>query len=364
MPDTSTEDHVLEFNLVYGWFALAWGWLSSTRFRTRSFVYNYESTFAFLASDPRDKLFALLHISSDTRTRLTEDTLMWPNYEKTIPEIILDFSQKGIHLPLAIRTAPPTNETLSTDKHEDVPDGEGDLEFTFWNTQYWNTRDHPHTPLQANLETNEFYVIASSPVQGRVVSTIVHACELEPYCVLTNDWTWELGLYEGAMRAFISKAFNDIVSSLKEQVLEREDATIMSNVLNMLGSEGNHGAEGLLLAWRRLLDHAGEIASLQHHHEAQSDTIVKLFIDSRGRLLVSHSRTQPGDLVIEVEYSALSFVMSSSERHFQAPDARWDTQRVPVSSLHERQDEVDQGATFLFLGVCSIYPGETKYQKP
>jgi hypothetical protein len=84
----------------------------------------FKNTAGFKASDPRDKLFALLHLARDTRTALHTDVRLLPNYEKPVMDVILDFWNAGIHLWLVIRLP-----GLNTTQVDDTP---GTFDFALW----------------------------------------------------------------------------------------------------------------------------------------------------------------------------------------------------------------------------------------
>lgn len=58
----------------------------------------------FEASDPRDKIFALLHLAQDTQTRIHQDPKLLPDYAKSWLDIMFDYSRQGIFPYLEIRT--------------------------------------------------------------------------------------------------------------------------------------------------------------------------------------------------------------------------------------------------------------------
>jgi hypothetical protein len=93
------------------WFSSAW--IRPSLRRPNSFVSTFRETSTFLASDPRDKTYALLHICLFHGDTMSGSPLFVPDYEKSIQEIILNFSREGVHLPLvALATAPLPFELL------------------------------------------------------------------------------------------------------------------------------------------------------------------------------------------------------------------------------------------------------------
>jgi hypothetical protein len=61
-------------------------------------------TVDFEASDPRDKIFALLHLAKNTRERIHTDPKLLPDYTTSWLEIMFNYSRQGIFPYLEIRT--------------------------------------------------------------------------------------------------------------------------------------------------------------------------------------------------------------------------------------------------------------------
>ena len=62
---------------------------------------------------------------------------------------------------------------------------------------------------------------------------------------------------------------------------------------------------------------------------------------------------------LEVEGSASSFVLSPPTKQFKREHAR---RYLKSTDNHPREDDYYlPNRTYLFLGVCSIYPGKTRY---
>jgi len=142
-----------KFELTLEEFESAWTRQKGTAHR--DFVSHFRYTSVFLASDPRDKIFALLHICPDTSKKLVGNKLLAPNYRKTIEEVILDFSRSGIHVPLAVKTAEVLNKVSQATHDRHTPRTSGNCTFTFWNTQFWNTRDRLRALVEADLYEND-----------------------------------------------------------------------------------------------------------------------------------------------------------------------------------------------------------------
>jgi hypothetical protein len=103
----------------------------------------------FLASDPRDKVFALLHLAKDTRNRVHTDSRLLPDYEKSTLDIALDYLGAGVRLSAMIRTAEPiaTDTTPATKT----------FDFDVWLSTYSDTlpayNHHHEYPFRADIVT-------------------------------------------------------------------------------------------------------------------------------------------------------------------------------------------------------------------
>jgi hypothetical protein len=86
-----------------------------------------------------------------------------------------------------------------------------------------------------------------------------------------------------------------------------------------------------------------------------------MFTNLKGKLLFSNNKTRLGDLIVEMEVSSLSFVLSPAMEHAMSITERSGNKEGRArgrsgSSL----DDLDslQEWTYLFLGVCLVYPEE------
>jgi hypothetical protein len=123
------------------WFNDAWSMPTSSKYDHHLPLREYCNwTKGFLASDPRDKVFALLHLAKDTRDRVHSDSRLLPDYEKSTLDIALDYLGAGVRLYAMIKTAEPiaTDTKLATNT----------FDFDFWfSPGFFHTLpayDHPH----------------------------------------------------------------------------------------------------------------------------------------------------------------------------------------------------------------------------
>jgi hypothetical protein len=136
------------------------------------FAEEFRKTSRFLASDPRDKLFALLHLGYNTQILLSFSPYLRPKYEKTLPSIILDFSRAGIHLPLGIRASISVDEPYLYHRLYGNHD-EHVFELTFW-----HIHEDPTVPQPNHLLIlDDIYPRVSPTLQRNTVSKIMETCD-------------------------------------------------------------------------------------------------------------------------------------------------------------------------------------------
>jgi hypothetical protein len=88
----------------FDWFRVSWWTPTRTQTWKRPTMLDLlERTKHFHATDPRDKLFALLQVASDTVNTFVHDPLITPDYNKSITSIISDFARWQIRESLSLR---------------------------------------------------------------------------------------------------------------------------------------------------------------------------------------------------------------------------------------------------------------------
>lgn len=107
----------------------------------------------FLASDPRDKIFALLHVAIDTRDLVQTDAQIAPDYNKSLVDVMLDYSDAGLELPFEIRKDETAEEVTST------------FNFGLWIQDY--LAYEKSIPLEGRASSNPVY-----PYRARRVALI------------------------------------------------------------------------------------------------------------------------------------------------------------------------------------------------
>jgi hypothetical protein len=128
----------------------------------------------FLASDPRDKVFALLHLAEDTRSRLHTDSRLLPDYEKSILQMVLDYSDAGIILPVEIWTAKPIGiepkfKPIATESRFAT----STFNFGIWLGNGYYTNRANCTPLHDNFPAQEYPFCANTIARIQKSNSIV-----------------------------------------------------------------------------------------------------------------------------------------------------------------------------------------------
>jgi hypothetical protein len=327
----------------HSWFSLAWLYPSTIRYQ-RMFADEFRKTSRFLASDPRDKLFVLLHLGYDTQLQLSLSPYLRPNYEKTLQSIILDFSRASIHLPLAIRTSIGVDQP-----YFDHPPYSNHDEHVFELT-FWHTHEDPTVPRSNHLLIlDDVYPRVSPTLQGNIVSSVVETCDC--------SFIWKQRPANSA-EDYAIRTIRQLTTYFKKHTAEESDFILLKNILRMLDVEESNIMEwrsfaenylydildcsfpehlshddsqgGTSLSMVRFGNHGGTIWSYEEFRKQvpedeqaryhSSWTYASLFLDSRGRIILSHTLTQPGDLVVTIEGTTSSFIMSPVEKHVFNPD--------------------------------------------
>jgi hypothetical protein len=398
-------------------------WINATYKRNELvFIDQFSQTSSFLASDPRDKLFALLHVGTDTHSMIAWNKFLSPNYEKPLEEVILDFSRGGIHLPLTLRTiyrygkweshgvqtyavafkglrpkfahrfssfsnrmdhaqgllqeGKERTSVLAYEKAATMNVNGGcsanvEFQFSFWYTK---------RPLEAG-QSEPLIPGESLPSTGRHVSRVVRSLNLQTPITGSEEHLSTAARLQSFLRV--------LIGACRPHVVEISDAIFFTNILKMLGTEEEHLSYWLIFAKIFLTDvldgpwpvssetcptqeldgllrfrfdaHGGTIGSRRALPLNTLDSALnfpQLFLDSNGKMVLSHQHTQPGDLIATLERGSHPFIMSPVERHTgqSSPNAR------PLSGM-ANSDHIGHSQDYLFFGTCSFYPGSSIHEK-
>jgi hypothetical protein len=86
-----------------------------------------------------------------------------------------------------------------------------------------------------------------------------------------------------------------------------------------------------------------------------------MFLDSNGKLLLSHRYTRPGDWVVALEGSSHALIMSPFENYVKHSDLSSE-ERTSYTSFFKDTEKEEYHRSYLFFGTCSFYPGKTIYE--
>lgn len=261
---------------------------------------HFTLTANFLASDPRDKLFALLHVGSDTKNTLTRNTWLIPNYEKSFEEAILNFSRGGVHLPLILRAIhrrrrPEASRPPSAIVALDDPNSSAKSEVS--GKRLSNHVTNMHQALRYRLETTFMHAEQNRTVSGVHISDLtddVFQCGFwysvpvlgasgedplipeQPYsssgrrlsgivrsleCSTSpNDYRMHMSTSTNDSRLhiptpkLIGSIFRTLIKGCKPHVVETSDLSFFTNLLRMLDTKEENIPSWLVFAKTYLTD--------------------------------------------------------------------------------------------------------------
>jgi hypothetical protein len=277
----------------------------------------------------------------------------------------------GIHQESKERKSILANQEPAMMSVDNVCAANGEFQLSFWYTK---------RPLEAGH--NEPLIPGESlPSTGRQVSRVVRSLNLQ---------TPITGSGEHLSTAYRLQSFlRVLIKTCRLHVVEASDAVFFTNILKMLGTEEQHLSYWLIFAKIFLTDvldgpwpvlseacptkeldgllrlrfdaHGGTVGSRRALPLKDLDSALnfpQLFLDSNGKMLLSHQHTQPGDVIATLERGSHPFVMSPVERHSgqSSPNTR------PLSGM-ANSDRVRDSQDYLFFGTCSFYPGRTIHEK-
>jgi hypothetical protein len=310
------------------WFNGAW-YKSTMLGGHANYAYYFDRTRKFLSTDPRDKLFALLHIASDTRER-TSESRFCSDYEKTLCTIVLQLASEGIMIPMLLRTTVKP-EDFAEDPQADVAKGH----------QFRFELLYPADPY-ANFE---FYDSAPSPFAerddamlpycGKIVTRIARKLDLR----LGRAWCKERGLL-GLHRANrIDYILNEVFDACRPLVRETDVSLMRWYILRMLGVSiydmdpsmlsRSHYASILERTWFWTFACTGSWSPYSGYGAPQ------LFITTDNKLVMASDEAESGDFIVHNMNQNLMFTMAV-----------------------DRRQQNSSSGDYRFAGMCSFYLGE------
>lgn len=334
--------------------SLTWfndAWFKSTMMRGfANYAYYFDSTRNFLSSDPRDRLFALLHIAADTRDLVKSNPKLQPNYEKSLDTILLDFAECGIVAPLILKTSATVNAT-----HEHSPTNlRNGISFSF-ELLY---------PADPYLESEQYDKCPSPLVHGQIflyggsmITSIAQKLDIR----LGRSWCRNNKLPALNPNCRIERVIREIIRVLESRVPESTGFAFFRDVLLMIGVPLKYVTSSCWLTlgiiffsdivceWpkRPVLESPGmeldeferspfwSLAYTGSWSPHNGYGAPQLFVTADNRLVLGSNEVQIGDFVVQMSGSTTPFMMAADQRQ-QNP-------RV---------------GDYRFEGVCSFYPGK------
>jgi hypothetical protein len=328
------------------WFNGAW-FKSTMMAGLARYAYYFDRTRKFLSSDPRDKLFALLHIATDTQKRIEYDPMLRPNYEKSLDVIVLEFAICGVVVPMLLRTLPALEGKIE-ENQPSLKSG----------SHFWFELLYP-SDFYADFEfydkdPSPFAQVQILPYEGEVITTIAQRLDLK----LGRSWCKENGIFELAFADRIAKVLRAFLLAVEPLVRETYGFALFKNVLIMIGIPehkvqlhwvgfGRMDFSDLITEWPdvdvwRFSQEVYDIDQTWFWALACTGSWTphngygapQLFITADNRLVLGSNEVQVGDFVVQMPGSNTPFMMAAD---------RW--QHNPRIS------------DYRFEGVCSFYPG-------
>jgi hypothetical protein len=308
------------------WFSHAWvrgtEMGKSRRPDDPTFSAYFTSTKDFLASDPRDKLFALLHLSTDTRDTVPTNALLSPNYEKSVERIIVDFSRGGIYLPLVVRISTPGTKWSPATVLQETPSQESSFDLSFW---YADTHK-ASVPLVQDC---------SYSARGKLISRIRESLDLISAFTVARDHD------STSLLAWTTQTIRRLIETCRRYVQETSDIAFFQNILRMLDIResdipgwmtfGKMYLSDILSGWPEVsqegfLDELKRFSNAWYFQDVPFGFSMSLhlgcsqykrpnpqplvFLTCDGNLVLGHHFVKPGDFVVELLPCRTSVIIS------------------------------------------------------
>jgi hypothetical protein len=322
------------------WFKNVWRNAKEAEGICRDFEDLFQSTQHFLASDPRDKLFALLHLSQNTRYLMGRDMGFVPNYERSLERTIFEFSRRGITLPLVVKLMP----------HASVKSGMT-AQFGFWYADVTEMTVSLTLPLVSEQPyplTGKLHCHIMESI-GHIRDTWLHgAAEILRSLVIccrslvpqVDDAEYFLNILTLA-----GVQHEDVISNRSKWLSFGK--SLLSDVLSGLPEETdahwNEQSKAFLTRWNQQFrplnrrSHGIRLDRLEQSPFATPyhvEALPTLFRTSSGAILLSHDYIMPGDVVMIL------------------PDGG----PFIVRRQNANEQRLVPGEEMYFMGACSIYP--------
>ncbi|KAF1350443.1 hypothetical protein EJ07DRAFT_159584 [Lizonia empirigonia] len=212
------------------WFEDAWSHMG--RLTRVSFEKYYSRTRGFVATDPRDKFYALLHLGVNTRAAVQKNPLLSPNYEIPLECLILNFFRAGIELPLHIR--------INYGKILSDPCG-SDCGNNFWEPfafGFWHDVEAVNLRKTNNYEVDPLDLDDITPGQGYEVAKVGRRIWI-PRERASGSWD------DRSTNEILCGHLSDLLDACRAYVMGLRNETFYHNVLRMIGVSEERISAGL-----------------------------------------------------------------------------------------------------------------------
>lgn len=186
----------------------------SSRPGDSGFIWYFTSTKEFRASNPSDKLFALFHISKDTRDIVITNALVRPDYEKSVERVIVDFSRAKFYLPLCVKVLFPGTEQPPAVGIQENQNPESSFYFNF----YYRSHYEAVMPLVQDHSYHARGIVSR-------IRTDLHL-SLELLVARDDDST--------SLIAWATQCIRQLIKVCKPHLQETNDMSFYQNLLRML----------------------------------------------------------------------------------------------------------------------------------
>jgi hypothetical protein len=330
------------------WFKGAWSRMG--RLTKVSFNKYFFQTQFFEASDSRDKLFALLHLSHNTSDLVQSNPLLSPDYELPLEDIVLNFLAAGIDLPIRVRILRPTQELLEIGDCRQNSNTGFSFGF-FYDPAYYDPattqrREKPPSMLVTRpLNSGPF-----CPAQGKEIARIE-----QWLCGLSAQRKYEDG--DDSILQHTNQIFQEILESCTpytgdavaeflqdtiSKIFDTQDIVSMYRWQAFAKVKCVAPTEDILLRWSELRGEEFWADLRKFHTSLIRLNNTSIYLATDGRLVFSQGSPKPGDLVVALSQRAQLMVLSPADFH-----------TAPVKI---RAEAWEPGHGYKSIGVCSLYP--------
>lgn len=314
------------------WFEDAWSHMG--RLTRVSFEKYYTRTRGFVATDPRDKFYALLHLGVNTRSAVRSNPLLSPNYEIPLECLILNFFRAGIDLPLHIRI--DYGKILSDPCVSD----RGNNSWEPFAFGVWHDVEAVNLRKTNNYKAEPLDLADLTPGQGYEVAKVGRTIWISRDRAF-GSWN------DKSTNETLCDQLSDLLDTCRAYVMGLRNETFYHNVLRMIGvSEERISAE--LSEFQDVLTFctSSRFTELITLNKALIEDLQRLWsqfprpslcLSNYGRLMLTHVPVKCGDLV--AIFPGCSGPMVLTPARLQTNAYTWQT-----------------GPDYKVVGGCSLYP--------